>query len=152
VCYSSRMTTTKTVRIKVKNCTYHNDDDGGKWKVNALESSAQRSYTFAYGTAVSKISGGGSGPTNRYDGKYVELTIQGRLVTDIVILPDRAGFNVSVRVTGTRGGYHTTLTDTPTFILPNISDAALAEKAAREMYSRLLQDGDEIHVAVSPLY
>lgn len=65
-------------------------------------------------------------------------------------------WRVQVRVTGTRDGWGSTLVDTPTFELNSnpqfggmwVSPDGVA-KAARDMFARLAQPDDQIHVTVS---
>lgn len=67
-------------------------------------------------------------------------------------------WRVQVRVTGQRGGRNSTLVDTPTFELRSNAqfggmwvNAGSVAKTARDMFARLAQPGDDIHVTVNAL-
>lgn len=66
-------------------------------------------------------------------------------------------FLVTVRITGVRAGWNTTVLETPKFALVSnagsgsIYDYPSVRQAVRNMFKPSMRDGDEMHVTIQPL-
>lgn len=66
-------------------------------------------------------------------------------------------FVVTVRITGKRSGWNTTVLDTPKFVLMSntaqgsIYTYATVRNVIRDMFGLIMQLGDEMHVTIQPL-